>query len=125
MLSDSRVRYVMVGGAGATIEYLVFTLVDSVGVDVLIANAISFCIGLILTFALHNIWSFSGEKTYDTSTQFASYVLLAGLNLLLSTILIGWMVHGAHIHPLIAKATCMMMIVLWNYLLLNKIIFKR
>lgn len=126
LLSASKIRYLLVGGSSVLLEYGSFlTLVMIMGGGAVTANAVSFLIGLVYTFLLHNKWTFSGDHTHGMRGQFIAYATLAAINLALTSLLIGLQVDVLDIAPFIAKLVCMALVVVWNYLLLSKIIFKR
>lgn len=125
-LGDNRLRYLFVGGSSVFIEYGSFLLlVGGLKAGPVVSNAISFTVGLLYTFILHNRWTFSGQHQHGIKRQFISYFSLAFVNLLATSLLIEWQVSSLHVNPLLAKIICMASVILWNYLLLNKVIFKR
>lgn len=125
-LQDSRFRYLSIGGSSALLEYSCFLLlVDGVKLGVIAANIISFLLGLIYTFLLHHHWTFKGQHAHTASKQFTAYATLALINVLATSFIISLQVHDLHVAPFIAKLVCMALVAAWNYLLLNKIIFKR
>ena len=124
ILNDSKIRYVAVGGSSAIIELLSFIGLYAMLGQVLIANVMSFLIGFFYSFALHKAWSFTGSKDKKHSSQLILYSLLALVNIIITTVLIEAMIKGG-INSSIAKFICMGMVVVWNYIILNKIIFRR
>jgi putative flippase GtrA len=124
--SDNKIRYLIVGGSSFVLEYSIFWLLVSLfRVDSILANIVSFVLAVCYTFYFHSRWTFRGEHKYDTKKQFMAYVTLATLNLLLTSILIAVQVDLLDVTPLIAKIVCMVMVVVWNYLFLSKLIFKK
>jgi putative flippase GtrA len=126
IIHDSRARYLFIGGTSAVLEYSCFLLLVAImGVGVIIPNVISFLLGLIYTFLMHHFWTFKGDHTHAAHHQFVAYATLALINVLATSFVIALLVHDLHILPFIAKLICMSLVATWNYLLLNKIIFKR
>lgn len=123
IVNDRRVRYLFVGGSGALIEYVGFYVMNSFS-PIVISNAISFCIGLFYTFFLHRILTFKGDYAIRGRGQLILYLLLAVTNLLISSLLIVILVNWLLVNPLIAKLLNMVLIVLWNFLIMNRLIFK-
>lgn len=122
---DSRLRYLIVGGSSVIVEYGSFwVLITGLNTGAVTGNIISFIAGFLYTFFLHNKWSFSGDHTHSVKRQFMSYGLLAGINVIATTLIISYEVNTLQIEPLIAKLVTMAMVVIWNYLLLSKVIFK-
>ena len=125
-LHDSRVRYLFIGGTSATLEYCCFLILVAVlGVGVIIPNIISFLVGLVFAFLMHHFWTFKGEQAHAAHHQFAAYATLAFVNIFMTTWIIASLVHGLHVLPFVAKLICMILVAVWNYLLLNKVIFRR
>ena len=124
LLNDKRVRYLIIGGSSATIEYVSFILLNITTSNVIIANIISFTVGLMYSFSLHRIWTFKGEHRHNPKSQLIAYVTLAILNVILTSILIEIQVGYLHVPAFIAKLVCMALVVVWNYLLLSKLIFR-
>jgi|GEM_PF-978179 len=124
LLKDTRVRYLLVGGSSAGIEYGLFALLVVVGMHAGWANAVSFLVGFLYTFILHNSWSFAGNHKHASHVRLLSYALLAGINVVATSLLVTLQVDILAINPFIAKVVCMGMVVVWNYLLLSRIIFR-
>lgn len=123
-VKDARARYLVSGGSSFILEYGIFTILTHMSIGLIISNSLSFMVGLAVSFLLHKAWSFAGDQYMDNSKQFASYVVLAIINLVLTNIIIKVLV-VSDLDSYIAKIICMVLIVGWNYVLLNKIIFKR
>lgn len=124
VIDDSRVRYVVVGGSSALFELLSFIGLFAAFGQVLFANVVSFMVGFFYSFIFHKVWSFTGSKDKKHSSQLVLYGLLALVNIIVTTVIIEIMIVGG-IDPGLAKFICMGMVVIWNYIILNKIIFRR
>lgn len=119
----SEFRYLIIGGSSAFIEYVSFLLINVYLYNVVVANVASFIFGFIYSFLLHRVWTFKGSYKHSTNRQLLSYLSLALINILLTSFLIKFQVITVGISPFIAKIVCMVVVVVWNYLLLNRIIF--
>jgi putative flippase GtrA len=124
MLRDRRVRFVVVGGGAASLELAVFELAVLIGAGVVPANVISFVVGLVVSFAGHAMWSFSGNQSLAVRSQFGAYALLALINSAITSVLIQAFTTWG-LKPWIAKALCMVMVAIWNYGLLSRLVFRR
>lgn len=123
---DQRVRYLATGLTSYVFEYSLFLALMAVTNMLFLANSLSFLGGFFLSFYLHKKWSFGGgEHKHKTHAQFGGYALLAATNLVLTNILIGLMVDSWHIKPFIAKFLVMLCIVVWNYAIMSKLLFKK
>jgi len=124
LFSDKRIKYLVVGGSAFFLEYGIFIALNGLLGLLISANVISFIIGLTYSFFLHRQWTFTGIHKHNSSRQVISYLALALTNLILTSILISFFVESLGILPFLAKIICMLLVVAWNFLILNKIIFK-
>ena len=122
-------KYTVTGGLAFLTEYGSFLFLTFVaGVNVLvISQTVSFCLGLLVSFLGSRQFTFKdAEKIYQRNkkTQLTSYLLLAIFNLLVSNLLIHGLVDYMDIPSWIAKALTMAAVVMWNFVIFKKIIFK-
>lgn len=124
LLGDARFRFLLVGSLSAAIEFGAFVGLILFGAPPVASNVVSFALGLAASFIGYRAWSFAGTHTLSARRQFVAYFLLALFNVTATSVAIGTLAaHG--VYPWAAKAICMMVVVTWNYLLLNRVIFKR
>ncbi len=71
---------------------------------------------------MNKLWVFANKG--DTSLQLILYFTLAGVNLVLSNLIIWLLVNETPAAPLIAKIFTMIVIAAWNYAFFSKLIFK-
>jgi putative flippase GtrA len=124
LLENKKVRYVVSGGTAFVIEYVCFVAILYITNNLFIANSISFIVGVLAGFAFHKFWTFSGAHQHAARSQTIATVFLGILNLGLTNVFIGTLVNALNFPPLIAKVIVILMIVVWNYIIFNKIIFK-
>lgn len=126
IIDNNKVRYLLVGGTSVAMEYGVFlVLANVIGVGAVVANIISFLTGFFYSFIFHCGWTFKGDYQHGVKRQFVGYATLATINVVATSVLISVQVDVIHIPAFIAKLVCMALVVVWNYLLLNRVIFKR
>jgi putative flippase GtrA len=113
----------MSGGLAATTEYLTFLVLHKLGLWLFLANALSFLCGLVVSFLLNKHWVFSHKG--NASRQFAMYGTLAALNLAISSVTIVVLVQEVGLPAFIAKLCVMAMIASWNFIIFQRIIFKK
>lgn len=123
------IKYGFIGILAFIAEYSSFLLLISFFSPqlIVVAQAISFGLGLLISFIGGRLFTFKDEaKVYkhNTRVQLTSYFVLAGINIVLTSIAIFLLVHQLHILFWIAKIIVMISVVMWNYIVLNKIIFK-
>lgn len=121
---NQKIRYVVVGGSSFAVEFALFAVLTKAGANLFVANSLSFLAGLCMSFWLHKQWSFAGDHKLKTSHQFVSYATLAGANLLLTNLIIGLLVTIVHVPELGAKVLTMLVIVIWNFFFMSRLIFK-
>ena len=116
-------KFLISGASAATAEYTAFILLRHLGLSLLVANSISFGLGLILSFSLNRSWVFmsSGNKKHE----FSKYCVVAGINLLLSNALIYLEVNAVHFQAAVAKLVAMIAVAAWNYFIFPRVVFKR
>jgi len=76
------------------------------------------------SFLGYRMWSFGGDHRPGIGSQFAADLTLALINAAASSLIIHAMT-TAGVKPWISKLGCMALIACWNYLLLNRLIFRR
>lgn len=125
LLQAKAARYLVAGGTAFATEYGVFLLLFYIVhlQAVVIANIISFIAGLIVSFTLNKTWVFKGDHTKKVGHQFVLYMSLAGVNLLITSVAIYWLV-SLGIKAFIAKFIVIVAIAVWNFALFKTIIFR-
>lgn len=124
LLRQKRVRYLVVGGSSFCIEYASFAGLLSLTDRLVVVNTLSFTVGLVYSFCLHKLWSFAGDHQHKTHYQFVIYAALALVNIILSNVILLWLVNHVGIPAMLSKIFTMVLVVVWNYILLNKVVFR-
>lgn len=125
ILKYNQFRYLLSGILAFIIEFLCFTLLLALSNNLLFSNTVSFIIGVLAGLIFHKLWTFAGNHQYRTVWQTAAVFAVALINLIITNVIIGWLVNNLSVQPYIAKVVVIALIVAWNYLLFNYIIFKR
>lgn len=123
--SSSIYRYLIVGSLAFLTEYCTFLLLyKGLSVQVYVANSLSFCCGLFVSFFLNRLWTFKSDLFQRRGPhQFMMYSALAGMNLLLTNVIIG-MLRSFGVTPLLGKIAAMVCIACWNFFIFKLVIFK-
>lgn len=121
IISDKLFKYLLAGGATVATEYGSFVLLSYLIHNLLVNNAVSFILSLIVGFTLNKIWVF--QSSGNSINQLAAYLILATINLILSSLFISIAVNLMQLNPYIAKVFTMLIIAGSNYLLFSKFIF--
>jgi putative flippase GtrA len=119
-----------IGGLAFVGEYLSFLLILSYASPenrLLVAQTLSFCMGLAISFSGNRLYTFkqhSAPYHHAVHRQLFAYSMLALANLILSNIAIHLLTQKAGLNSAVAKIIVMLMVVLWNYVIFKKYIFK-
>lgn len=118
------VLFLISGASAAAIEYMAFLSLEYLtNINTMASQAISFCCGLVVSFVLNKYWVFKDRASVAYKRQAMSFFILGIMNLIVTTVLIG--VITIYITPFVAKIILMICVAVWNYLILNAIIFRR
>lgn len=121
-LNKRPVRFVITGGLAAVTEYVSFATLIFLHSNIIIANVISFALSLVVGFTLHKLWVF--KAVGESKKQATSYILLACINITISSCLIYIAVEKLAVLPLVAKLVTMVLIACSNYVLFSRIVFR-
>lgn len=118
----SGILYLFVGGCTALLELALFALfVFCFNWSLTISNIAAVLIATVTNFFLNKNYSFRSSQNFWISALL--YAALFLFNLVFSTLVIEF-ISSAGISPVIAKALTMVCIVIWNYFLYRKVIFR-
>lgn len=118
-------RYLLGGAITVAFEYgsfyLLYILLDW---NLLLANSLSFCVGLVSSFVFNRLWAFN-ESSFNLKIhhQATIYASLAFINLILNNAIVG-LLHLAGTNAMLSKMVAIIMIATWNYFIYKKIIFS-
>jgi putative flippase GtrA len=118
----SMLRWVTVGVSTTLIDYLIFITLYGPVNSVFIANSFSASVSTSINYYAHHRWTFKSDQNHSRSGL--KYVLNLIFWWLVSTSIIKALILLA-IDPKIAKLAPLLIIAPINYLVLNKIVFKR
>jgi putative flippase GtrA len=123
-VSGTLIRFILGGGTTVGFEYLTFYLLYvNVGLNLLVANSLSFVVGLGISFLFNRLWAFK-QETYKRRAhhQIALYIILATTNLVLNNAIVDGLQYVG-IDPRIGKIIAILLIAVWNFVIYRKIIF--
>ena len=116
------IKYLMVGGSSAVIELVLFQLLSAVfAIPLAAANVTAVVVSTVFNFLVNRNVTF--KSTSNPLRSLVLYLLLFALNTTFSTVVISFLA-AQGVYPLVAKVCTMACIVLWNFVLYKKIIFK-
>lgn len=120
-------RFGFSGGVSALLQLSVLAFLwHLVGLHYLIATVVAVLCGTTLNFFLQKIWSFknSSQGALHTTRQFSVFVVNAGFNLAANTALMTLFVEKAALHPVLAQAFCIIILMFWNFCVYGRIFRK-
>lgn len=117
-------RYLITGFLSFGIEYLMFfILYHLLSVGYITANVIVYAVVFWINFLLNRFWSFKSQD--NLLRQLKLYSLLFIFNLLVVNVFLMYVLSEiAGIPPLISKVLLMGVVVLWNFILYKKVIYR-
>lgn len=117
------IRYLITGVASFIAEYLLFLfLYDNLHVQYIYANTIVYSIIFVINFMLNRFWSFRSKSNFRR--QLALYLVLFLFNLAATNAMMYLLSGIFMISPEISKILVMGMIVIWNFIIYKKVIYK-
>lgn len=122
MITRQVLKYVLAGSFTFLCEYASFIIFYQFIDNENIAHSLSYIIAMFINFTLLRYWVFNKAST-KFAQQATGYVTLVLINFLLSNGII-YALGAVGFNAYIAKAVTMLMIITWNYAVMNKLIFK-
>ena len=117
------IRYIIVGFSSFILEYLLFfTLFKVIGINELISNPIAIAVVFWFNYLMNRYWSFKSKS--KLGKQLLLYLILFAFNTIISNLFIYIGIDLLNISPLISKVVIMGLIVIWNFVIYKKVIYK-
>lgn len=119
------VRFGVVGGLAFLVDYgVLWALVDLLGVNYLVASALSFAVSVIFNYVLSTLWVFECSGNGNRLHEFLVFVVLSVIGLLLNLAIMWLAVDVLGIHYLIAKIGSTGIVMVYNFVT-RKLILER
>ena len=97
-------RYLVAGGGSAAVDFFfLYLFTDVAGIHYLLSSVFAFLIAFVVSFILQKFWTFQDHSTDRVHMQAVAYFVVAGLNLLLNTLLMYLFVDKLHVWYLFAQ----------------------
>lgn len=117
------VRYLISGFAAFSAEYLLFAFLYAyAGLTDIFSNSIAMAAGFMLSFTLNRVWSFKSKD--NVLKQLLLFGILFAINLGISNAAIRTLSNTMGITPMLSKIVVMGVIVVWNFIIYRKVIYK-
>lgn len=119
------VRYLISGGTAATSNLTtLFFLVQFGHMHYLPASILAFAISVVVSFTMQKFWTFQDTPLHDVHTQFARYLAIVLMNLLLNTSLVYLLVEKAGVWYLIAQGLASVVVAIAGYFGYRHFVFR-
>lgn len=126
-VTDEFVRYLAVGFTTVGLDYALFTALFSfVGLPYLVAQLIGGAFVFVFNFTTHRLITFrkKGGDAKEKQGELTRYLVLTTWNYVASAGMLYIFVDLVGLHPLIAKAVNIGVIVSWNFVLLSRFVYR-
>ena len=123
-LNSAKGRYLIVGGTVYVLELIVIVVASHLGAKPVLAVALSFWIGLCVSFVLQKVFTFGDRRTHHKILipQVVAVSLLVlwnfGFTILVTRLLTG-------LNPIITRTIALLITTIWNFYLYQTRIFKQ
>jgi len=115
---------IFIGGIASTIDIAIFYyFVDILQIHYLLANVVSFSIGLITNYLLTIKWVFTEKSSKKRSSEFLQYILVAIVGLLLAQLVLWSCIEILIINALLSKIIATLLAFIWNFLARKHYVF--
>ena len=118
------IKFAVAGAIGAGIEIFTFIyLVDFVGMYYLTANLIAISLAIIVNYFISQKWVFDSGR-YSKRTEFAVFVMVSLVALLLNQLLMWYFVGTAELDDKISKILAIGIVAAFNFFAKKFFVFK-
>lgn len=123
-LGSPKGRYLLVGGSVYALELIIIIVAQRNGASSVVAVALSFWIGLVVSFGLQKFFTFKDRRTHHKII--VSQVVAVGFLVIWNfgfTILVTQLL--ASVNPTITRTIALLITTAWNFYLYQTRIFKQ
>ena len=118
----SFVRFILVGGATTSCQYVVLTLlVELLHIKADLASSIGYGVGAAVSYVMNRFWTFKSDLSHAQSLP--RFIVMIGIGLLLSFVMMHVLVDIAGIYYLLAQVLTTGIVMLSNYMLAASWVF--
>ncbi|MDL2363072.1 MAG: GtrA family protein [Patescibacteria group bacterium] len=117
-------RYVLIGGSVYVLELFVIVAAQRKGASAVTAVALSFSIGLLVSFVLQKVLAFKDRRTHHKILipQIIAFILLVLWNFSFTLLLTKAL--ESHLQPVITRTMALGITTVWNFYLYKTHIFS-
>ena len=119
-------RYLVVGGIAFGVDFGAFAvLVEWVHLDPVVANTLSFTLGLITNYAISVVWVFHSRALRDWRAEFVVFAVIGVIGVGLTDLIIWVGSDKLGIHPIACKLFATAVALFWNFGARKVILFRQ
>ena len=120
------IRYVFAGGVAFAVDFCLLWLLHSyVRVELLAAQAISFSVGVVVTYLFSIYWVFDYRSVSNRLAEFLVFALINVVGLGFTTLLMWLLSEKMGIYFLVSKLITTILVTLWNFIAKRLLLFSR
>jgi putative flippase GtrA len=121
--TEQFIKFIISGSVAAIVEYSIFMALDKLipNGSIHIYQSISFVCGALVSFSLNKYWVFASKGS--ATSEAVRYFLLVAINTVISNLFLWVMIDKLDMVLWVAKISTMAFIAIWNFLILQKLIF--
>lgn len=110
-------RYVFVGGFAFLVDGGCLFLLESLGMNYLLATMFAFIVGLITNFILSKILVFKGNDSKKSNRyEFIIYAIVGVIGLGITELLMYLLTDGVGLYFMISKVIAAIIVLVWNFI---------
>lgn len=118
------VRSLVVSCVALVVDFATLLILKEIfDVHYLLAAAISFCLGVIVSYVLSTRWVFANRKLSNRKVEFIVFLVICGIGLGLNLVIIASMVQLLGMDYRVAKAISTVVVFFWNFIARKKILY--
>ena len=119
-------RFLVVGGLAFLVDYgVLWTMVDLLKANYLVASTLSFSVSVIFNYALSSIWVFESAGNGNQIGNFVIFVAMSVVGLLLNLAIMWFAVDALELYYLVAKVGSTGIVMIYNFISRKIILEKR
>lgn len=111
------IKFVFVGGTAFLIDYyLLLFLTNTMNINYVVSNVISFCVSVIYNYILSAFWVFEMDKNKSKTQTFVVFIVLSVIGLLINTVVVFLLYDATKIFTLsISKIIATAIVMVYNF----------
>lgn len=125
VLAGELSRYLVAGGTAWLFDItLLYILTEFVGIHYLMSAAISFTLGVAITYVLSTIWVFKARAMANRGAEFAVFGTIGIVGLGLNELFLWFFTEPLPMHYMVAKVFATGFILAWNFAARKYVLFR-